>query len=168
MTRDWGATHKLKPRLLIKSYSAPTSFTCYQSLLLGFILSLSNISLWRSTLLHSRVYFYLLLCTSVLRNSVLDIWYVKVDTLETPCKKDLDWTHNDSIYFYIIDKCKGITLEVCLVTWVGSHLRAIILLIAFSLSPVFPSITYCVIPLKLLLDLVWISVRYHKNGALTI
>jgi len=49
---------------------------------------------------------------------------------------------------------KGITLEVCLVTWVGSHLRAIVLPIAFSLSPIFPSVTYCVIPLKLLLDLV--------------
>ena len=64
--------------------------------------------------------------------------------------------------------CKGITLEVCLVTWVGSHLRAVTLPIAFSLSPIFPSATYCVIPLKLLLDLVWISVRHHENGALTI
>jgi len=64
--------------------------------------------------------------------------------------------------------CKGISLEVCLVTWVGSHLRAIVSLIAFSLSPIFPSVTYCVIPVKLLLDFVGISVRYHENGALTI
>ena len=44
------------------------------------------------------------------------------------------------------------SLEVCLVTWVGSHLRAVVSLIAFSLSSVFPSMTYCVISLNLLLD----------------
>ena len=71
-TGDQDVTHKLKPRSFIKLYSTPTSFTCHWSLLLGFILSLSNIPLWHSTLLHSRVYFYLLLCTSVLRNSILD------------------------------------------------------------------------------------------------
>ena len=48
--------------------------------------------------------------------------------------------------------CKGITLEVCLVMWVGSHLRAVVLPIAFSLSPIFPSVTYCVIPLNLIKD----------------
>ena len=74
-TRDRGTTYKLKPRLFIKLYSAPTSFTCYWSLLLGFILSLSNIPLRHSTLLHSRVYFYLLLCTSILHNSVLNRIY---------------------------------------------------------------------------------------------
>jgi len=51
MTRDQGTTHKLKPRLFIKSYSALTSFTCHQSLLLEFILSLSNITPLRSILL---------------------------------------------------------------------------------------------------------------------
>jgi len=51
-------------------------------------------------------------------------------------------------------QCKGISLEVCLVMWVGSHLRAVVSPIAFSLSPIFPSVTYCVIPVKLLLDLV--------------
>ena len=75
MTGDQNTTHKLKPRSFIQSYSAPTSFTCCQSLLLGFILSLSNIPLWCSILLHSRVYFYLLLCTSILWNSVLDRIY---------------------------------------------------------------------------------------------
>jgi len=53
-----------------------------------------------------------------------------------------------------INKCKGITLEVCLVMWVGSYLRAVILPTALSLSPIFPFVTYYVIPLKLLLDLV--------------
>ena len=53
-----------------------------------------------------------------------------------------------------INKCKGITLEVCLVTWVGSYLRAVILPTALLLSPIFPFVTYYVIPLKLLLDLV--------------
>ena len=71
-TRDRGATHKLKPRSFIKLYSALISFTCHWSLLLGFILLLSNIPLRCSTLLHSGVYFYLLLCTSILWNSVLD------------------------------------------------------------------------------------------------
>jgi len=53
-----------------------------------------------------------------------------------------------------INKCKGITLEVCLVMWVGSYLRAVILPTALSLSPIFPFVTYYVISLKLLLDLV--------------
>ena len=75
MTRDQGVIHKLKPRSFIKSYAALTSFTCYWSLLLGFILLLSNILLWHSILLYSRVYFYLLLCTFVLQNSVLDRIY---------------------------------------------------------------------------------------------
>ena len=57
ITGDRSTTHKLKPRSLNKLFSAPTSFTCHQSLLLGFILLLSNISLWRSTLIHSGVYF---------------------------------------------------------------------------------------------------------------
>jgi len=48
--------------------------------------------------------------------------------------------------------CKGILLEVCLVTWVGSHLRAVILPITFSLSPIFPSVSYRVMPLVLILD----------------
>jgi len=64
--------------------------------------------------------------------------------------------------------CKGISLEVCLVTWVGSHLRAAISLIAFSLSPTFPSVSYCVISLYLILDYVWLLVRYHENSALTV
>ena len=42
----------------------------------------------------------------------------------------------------LLHPCKGILLEVCLVMWVGSYLRAVILLIAFSLSPSFP---FCVI-----------------------
>jgi len=48
--------------------------------------------------------------------------------------------------------CKGISLELCLVTWIGFYLRAVVPLIIFSLSPVFPSVTYCVNPLNLLLD----------------
>jgi len=51
----------------------PMSFTFSQSLLLEFTLSLSNILLQCSTLLCSGVYFYLLLCSSVLCHSVLDI-----------------------------------------------------------------------------------------------
>jgi len=58
------------------------------------------------------------------------------------------------MYDWSMRECKGITLDMCLVTWVGSHLRAVILPIALSLPPIFPSVTYCVIPLKLLLDLV--------------
>jgi len=72
MTGDRGTTHKLKPRSFIKSYSAPTSFTLCWSLLLEFPLSLSNILLRHSTLLHSREYFYLLLHFSVLCHSILD------------------------------------------------------------------------------------------------
>ena len=73
---------------------------------------------------------------------------------------------------YILDEvfiwasgCKGITLEVCLVTWVGSHLRAVILPSAFSLSTF---LLFCVIlcePVNLILDSVGIYVRYHENGA---
>ena len=62
--------------------------------------------------------------------------------------------NNKMILGNLLPICKGISLEVCLVMWVGSHLRAVVSLIAFSLSPVFPSVTYCVIPLNLLLDLV--------------
>ena len=47
---------------------------------------------------------------------------------------------------------KGIILEVCLVMWVDSHLSAVIPPIAFSLSPIFPSVSYCVMPLVLILD----------------
>ena len=32
------------------------------------------------------------------------LWCVKVDTLGTPCKVDLDWVPNHFIYFYITDK----------------------------------------------------------------
>ena len=32
------------------------------------------------------------------------LWCVKVDTLRTLCKEDLDQTHHHFIYFYIIDK----------------------------------------------------------------
>jgi len=60
-SRDWDTIHKLKPRSFIKSYSALTSFTFHWSLLLEFILSLSNIPLWRSILFHSKEYLYLLL-----------------------------------------------------------------------------------------------------------
>ena len=34
------------------------------------------------------------------------LWYVKVDTLGIPCKVDLDWAPNHSIYFYITDKLR--------------------------------------------------------------
>jgi len=43
---------------------------------------------------------------------------------------------------YTAGICKGISLELCLVTWVGSYLRADILPITFLLSPSFP---FCVI-----------------------
>jgi len=66
----------------------------------------------------------------------------------------LESSRHDTVMMVVDAVCKGITLEVCLVTWVGSHLRADILPSAFSLSPVFSSVTYCVIPVKLLLDLV--------------
>ena len=72
MTRDQGTTHKLKPRLFIKLYSASTSFTFCQSLLLEFTISLSNILLWYSTLLCFGVYFYLLPCSFVFHTSILD------------------------------------------------------------------------------------------------
>ena len=52
MTGDQSAIHKLKPRSFIKSYSTLTLFTLYQSLLLEFPLSLSNIPLQCSTLYH--------------------------------------------------------------------------------------------------------------------
>ena len=55
-----------------------------------------------------------------------------------------------SPYIQKSDGCKGISLEVYLVTWVGSHLRAVVSPIAFSLSPVFPSVTIRVNPLNIL------------------
>jgi len=61
--------------------------------------------------------------------------------------------------------CKGTTLGLGLVTWVGSHLRAVVSLIVFPLS-VF--LLFCDIlcePLNLILDFVGIYVRYHENGA---
>ena len=61
--------------------------------------------------------------------------------------------------------CKRTTLELGLVTWVGSHLRAVISLIAFPLSAF---LLFCVIlcePINLILDSVGIYVRYHENGA---
>jgi len=75
-TGDWGITHKLKPRLFIKLYSALTSFTFHWILLLEFTLLLSNILLQRSVLLCSREYSYLLLCSFVLRSFVFDIYYL--------------------------------------------------------------------------------------------
>jgi len=61
--------------------------------------------------------------------------------------------------------CKGTTLGLGLVTWVGSYLRAVVSPIAFPLSAF---LLFCVIPcepLNLILDFVGIYVRYHENGA---
>jgi len=66
MTRDRGAIYKLKPRLFIKSYFALISFIFCWSLLLEFILLLSNIPLWHSTLFYSGEYHHILLCSFAL------------------------------------------------------------------------------------------------------
>jgi len=61
--------------------------------------------------------------------------------------------------------CKGTTLGLSLVTWVGSHLRAVVSPIAIPLSAL---LLFCVIlcePVNLILDSVGIYVRYHENGA---
>ena len=71
------------------------------------------------------------------------------------CTKHIDIWHH----------CKGTTLGLGLVTWVGSHLRAVVSLIAFPLSAF---LLFCVIlcePVNLILDSVGIYVRYHENGA---
>jgi len=88
-----------------------------------------------------------------------------------------DWVSDDNdvidiIVFYSGNKayahgheCKGTTLGLGLVTWVGSHLRAVVSPIAFPLSA---SLLFCVIlcePIHLILDSVGIYVRYHENGA---
>jgi len=71
----------------------------------------------------------------------------------------------DMVSAKLISVCKGTTLGLGLVTWVGSHLRAVVSPIAFPLS-VF--LLFCDIlcePLNLILDFVGIYVRYHENGA---
>ena len=45
---------------------------------------------------------------------------------------------NSSSFLLKTTLCKGTTLRQCLVTWVGSHLRAAISLIAFLCLPYFP------------------------------
>jgi len=65
MTGDQGATHKLKPRLFIKSYIHFDVFYLPLESPLEFILLLSNIPLWHSTLFHSGEYLYILLCSFV-------------------------------------------------------------------------------------------------------
>ena len=72
--------------------------------------------------------------------------YLRLAPEQFTCDKEkIFWTLT-----FFKDRCKGISLEVCLVTWVGSHLRAVVSPIAFSLSPVFPSVTIHVNPLNLL------------------
>ena len=69
MTGDWGATHKLKPRLFNKSFSTPTSLTVCQSLL---SIIAKYIPPRHCTLLRNGVWFLAITYISFLQNSVLD------------------------------------------------------------------------------------------------
>jgi len=120
MTGDWGTTHKLKPRSFNKSYSTPILFTFRWSLLLEFILLLSNIILWYSTLLRSRVYSYLLLHSSVLWNSVLNIPLDFLHYLYNYYMVCALFSHTHHVTYHVMWHCDFLSCDydyVIFVTW---------------------------------------------------